>query len=154
MSFIQITRLTALSLLLIACADKTIKTVPIKPPVLEVKTSVTPPKIKLSAAKNITILPIWVEDHRLVNYISAIGTSKVKRFGGDQAQYNAAMQHARRNLSIAFKQYQTSLSEKSPEIDNQKTNVSTLMFKNVIVKEEWKHPKTGQLYLWVVIPAF
>ena len=139
--------------LLLACGKQTVKQVPIN--------NTPQPVAKKQAVKaqpeNTIILPIWVEDHRLVNYISAIGTAELHQWG-EQVQYNAAMQDARRNLSIEFKKHNEALhalkvKSMSPqseyEIDQ---SIETLLLENAIVQEEWKNPETGRIYLWLIIP--
>ena len=108
----------------------------------------------------IVIPPIWVEDPRLIKHISAIGSSEIKQWGGELAQYNAAMQEARSKLKIEFKKHRDALEklktmntslESEEEIDQR---IQTLLLENAIVQEEWRHPKSGRLYLWLVIPGF
>jgi hypothetical protein len=140
--------------LLFACGGQTVKPKPAqKPP--------QPAAEKGSISteqKSTTILPIWVEDHRLVNYISAIGSSGLQALGGEQAQYNAAMQEARKNLSIEFKKHLYALEVRNKNIptaeyeDEINQRVEMLLLENAIVQEEWKHPETGRIYLWLIIP--
>ena len=110
--------------------------------------------------ENRLIPPIWIDDPRLVNYITAVGSSGLQKWGGEQAQYIAAMQDAQLNLSIAFKKYQNALehlkrkeSVDQPENDIEQ-NIKIFLLENAIVQEEWKHPETERLYLWLIIPDF
>lgn len=139
--------------LLLACGKQTIKQVPIN----NTPQPVAKKQAVKTLQKNTVILPIWVEDHRLVNYISAIGTAELQQWG-EQVQYNAAMQDARRNLSIQFKKHHEALQalkikamtpQSEYEIDQ---SIETLLLENAIVQEEWQHPETGRIYLWLIIP--
>lgn len=155
----------------LACGKQTVKQAPINnmpQPVVKKQTvkqapinNTLQPVVKKQAIKtqqkNTAILPIWVEDHRLVNYISAIGTAEPQEWG-EQAQYNVAMQDARHNLSIEFKKHHEALQalkikamtpQSEVEIDQ---SIETLLLENAIVQEEWKHPETGRIYLWMIIP--
>lgn len=140
--------------LLFACGEQTVKPKPVQKPPQPVTEKAPIP----AEQESTTILPIWVEDHRLVNYISAIGSSDLQSFGGEQAQYNAAMQEARKNLSIEFKKHlyaleahdtNTPAAEYEDEINQR---VEMLLLENAIVQEEWKHPETGRVYLWLIMP--
>lgn len=139
--------------LLLACGKQTVKQVSID--------NTTQPIVKNQAEKSqhesTVTFPIWVEDHRLVNYISVIGTAERQEWG-EQAQYNAAMLDARHNLSIEFKKHREALralkiKSMPPQSEyNFDQSIETLLLENAIVQEEWKHPGTGRIYLWLIIP--
>ncbi len=139
--------------LLLACGKQTVK----QPPINNAPQPVVKKQSIKIQQKSTVILPIWVEDHRLVNYISAIGTAELQEWG-EQAQYNVAMKNARHNLSIEFKKHHEALQAlkiksmiQQPEVEIDQS-IETLLLENAIVQEEWKHPKTGRLYLWMIIP--
>lgn len=147
MSVIKNTLTLCVCLLLFGCGKQTVK-----------PSTVQKPPMPTAVLKNTTILPLWLEDHRLVNYISAIGSSAVQKIGGEQAQYNVAMAEARINLSNEYKKYLQALNVRNKiattrqSNDDIKQRVEMLLFENAIVQEEWQHPETGRIYLWLIIP--
>ena len=104
------------------------------------------------------IPPIWVEDPRLVRHIAVSGSAAPARWGGEQAQYNVAMQAARDNLQTEFKKHRDALQKIKNNIPGEQSNIeidrriNQLLLENAIVRAEWKHPGSGKLYLWLVIP--
>jgi len=109
-------------------------------------------------ANNDIIPPIWVEDPRLVRHIAVSGSAAPARWGGEQAQYNTAMQVARANLQTEFKKHRDALQKIKNNIPGEHSNseidqrINRLLLENAIVQAEWKHPTNGTLYLWLVIP--
>jgi len=110
------------------------------------------------AAHHDIVPPIWVEDPRLLNHIAVSGSAVPAQWGGEQAQYNAAMQDARANLQTEFKKHRTALQKIKNNIPGEHSNteidqrINQLLLENAIVQSEWKHPANGTLYLWLVIP--
>jgi len=104
------------------------------------------------------IPPIWVDDPRLVRHIAVSGSAEPARWGGEQAQYNTAMQAARNNLQTEFKKHRDALQKIKNNIPGEHSNIeierriNQLLLENAIVQAEWKHPINGRLYLWLVIP--
>lgn len=102
--------------------------------------------------------PLWLDDPRLSGYIVAIGSSGPQQWGGEQAQYLSAMDNAQQELSTEFKKHQKALldlKKKQPAQDKDiDQKIKTLLLHDAIVKEEWKDPKTGRLYLWLVLPEY
>lgn len=102
--------------------------------------------------------PLWLDDPRLNGHIVAIGSSGPQKWGGEQAQYLSAMDNAQQELSIEFKKHQKALlalKNKQPLQDKDiDQKIKTLLLHDAIVKEEWKDPKTGRLYLWLVLPEY
>jgi len=104
------------------------------------------------------ISPIWVEDPRLVSHIAVSGSAEPARWGGEQAQYNMAMQAARVNLQTEFKKHRDALQKIKNNIPGEHSNteidqrINQLLLENAVVRAEWRHPSSGKLYLWLVIP--
>lgn len=92
-------------------------------------------------------LPHWFKKPQLDNHISVIGSAGQQRWGGEQAQYLAAMEDAQRLLEAEFKNKNSSVIDKNLE-----EKIKKLLLHKAIVKDEWSDPKTGQLYLWLVLP--
>jgi len=142
--------LLACIFLLQACGTSSVKKTPVDTgePVMN-----TTPETKTVKA---TDHPLWLDDPRLPEHIVAVGSSGLKKWGGEQAQYLAAMEDAQQQLSTEFKQQQMkrlALEKKNaPQDQDIDQKIKTLLLHNAIVKEEWKDLKTGRLYLWLVLP--
>ena len=133
-----------------ACGSSAVK----KEPVVDSKSTVN--ATPNSAPAVIKDHPAWLDDPRLSGHIVAIGSAGLQKWGGEQAQYLSAMENAQQELSIEFKKHQKALLElkkKQPAQDKDlDQKIKTLLLHDAIVKEEWKDPKTNQLYLWLVLP--
>lgn len=148
MFLIKETLVLCTCLVLLACGENTVK----EPPQPNTK-AFAPIK-----TENNTVLPFWVEDHRLANYLSVIGSSDIQKIGGEQAQYNVAMQKARDKLRIEFQKNRDDFNAVKRKNSNYQSqdeineSIETLMLENAIVQAEWTHPETGRIYLWLIIP--
>ena len=101
--------------------------------------------------------PHWFKKPHLDNHISVIGSAGQQRWGGQQAQYLAAMEDAQDRLEAEFKNHQQAmqkLKNKTTSVVDQDIDekIKKLLLHKAIVKDEWTDPKTGQLYLWLVLP--
>lgn len=112
------------------------------------------------ATTNVPDHPLWLDDPRLANHIAVIGSSAVKKWGGEQAQYMQAMENAQANLSIEFKKHQAAIlalkhkNQQATSDTELSDSINELLFENAIIKEEWLDQETGYLYLWLVLPDF
>lgn len=122
------------SFLILACASETVKQENTKPlAAQEVNAS------DLMLAQGTLNKPGWVDKPELFNHLAAVGSSAIKNVGGDQAQYLAAMEQAQARLNILFKKQPGNAERELP-------------LHKAIVKDEWRHPETGRLYLWLILP--
>jgi len=113
-------------------------------------------KPEQAAAKD---YPHWFKNPQLENHISVIGSAGQQRWGGQQAQYLAAMEDAQHKLEDEFKQHQQAMqklkNKTTTAVDqNLDEKIKSLLLHKAIVKQEWIDPKTGQLYLWLVLPNY
>ncbi len=127
----------------------------VKPePTTKKVTSTTVEKPEQPATKD---YPHWFKSPHLDNHICVIGSAGQQRWGGQQAQYLAAMEDAQRRLEDEFKNHQQAmqkLKNKTASVVDQDIDekIKKLLLHKAIVKDEWNDPKTGQLYLWLVLP--
>jgi len=141
--------LSILTSLLIACSSSAPVIEP-EPPITKVKNNT----IEQPVTKD---YPHWFKSPHLDHHISVIGSAGPQRWGGQQAQYLAAMEDAQRRLENEFKNHQQTmqkLKNKTTNVIDQDINekIKKLLLHKAIVKDEWSDPKTGQLYLWLVLP--
>lgn len=143
------------SLLLAACANKEIKTEPEVTPRAQ-----TVIKNTTNEKKQHKDYPHWLDKPELENHIAVVGTAGPQKWGGEQAQYLAAMEDAQKNLNTEFKKHQQAvqnISNTSGTVatdENIEEKIESLLLHKAIVKEEWIDPETSHLYLWLVLPGY
>lgn len=109
-------------------------------------------------------LPIWVYQPDYESSLGAVGIAKKQEIGGYDAQKRLAVVIAQAELSkqvellvnseletektVIESEAKQSYQEKLKSLSKQETQQ---LIKNAIVKDEWLNPKTGDLYVWVVI---
>ncbi|MFH1096819.1 MAG: hypothetical protein V1749_04920 [Candidatus Desantisbacteria bacterium] len=104
--------------------------------------------------------PIWVYQPNYGGVLGAVGIAKKQEKGGYVAQKRLAIIIAQAEIA---KQIEVMVNT---ELQTEKTMInqdyyskfSSLsrqetqqLIKNAVVKDEWIHPETGDLYIWVVI---
>lgn len=104
--------------------------------------------------------PHWIDHPELQNHLSVTGSAGLQKWGGEQAQYLSAMDDAHTKLQQLFKQHREAVIKLKKQNktytsdENLNENIKTLLLQYAIVKAEWKDPKNGRLYLWLVLPGY
>jgi len=107
--------------------------------------------------------PIWVYNPNYGGYIGAVGIAK-KDVGGYTEQKRIAVMVAQANLAKQIKLlvnstiYTEKILISKKDYEEYKSKLKSLSkqeaqayLKNTVVKDEWIDPKTGDLYVWVVL---
>ncbi len=107
--------------------------------------------------------PVWVYNPNYGGYIGAVGIAK-KVKGGYSQQKRLAVIIAQSNLAKQIRLIvNTKIYTKKIKIDKNSFEIyksylkslskqeADVYLKNIIVKDEWIDPKTGDLYVWVVL---
>jgi hypothetical protein len=109
-------------------------------------------------------LPAWVLNPDKQGYLSVIGSAPKQDLGGRDAQFRVALTKAHQELAQMVRlQVQSSSSFKSETHNGavvaQDADIETKLQTSVGLRldaarviEEWTHPQTGELYLWLVTP--
>ena len=108
--------------------------------------------------------PIWVYNPNYGGYLGAVGIAKKLQSGGYPKQKRIAIMVAKANLAkqinliVNSKVYTEKIRISKKDYEEYKTKLYSLskhsakaFLKNVVVKDEWIDPKTGDLYVWVVL---
>ena len=108
-------------------------------------------------------LPYWFYNPNLTSFYGVAVKAQVQKFGGREAQMRAAMTMARveiaKNARVQIRSSQTSATTATnkglSEYSDTNTQISTgevLRLDEVFLKEQWVHPETGELYIWLLMP--
>lgn len=108
--------------------------------------------------------PVWVYNPNYGGYLGAVGIAKKLQKGGYPQQKKIAIMIAKANLAkqinliVNSEVYTEKIRISKKDYEEYKTKLYSLskhnakaFLKNVIVKDEWIDPKTGDLYVWVVL---
>ena len=104
--------------------------------------------------------PDWFYNPDIPGYIGVSTTASPQSFGGIEAQQRVAESKARAELGrMARVQVQSrNLIRKSDQegVDMQTasrlSSAEMLDLSRMEVREQWLHPTTGDLYIWVLVP--
>ena len=110
-----------------------------------------------------TAYPAWVLNPDKPGYIGAVGAAPRQEHGGREAQFRVAQLKSYQVLAQMQRAHvsstnQTFIEERGDKVlrnDRITTKLNSevaLGAGDVKVLEEWVDPKTGELYLWVVVP--
>lgn len=142
-----------LTCLIIACGSE-----PVKPEKVNTTAKTPPASASKPAMEKSKDHPDWLQQPQLENHIAVIGSAGPQKWGGEQAQYLAAIEDAQLKLEAAFKKHQQAVTKQktaSSATDKQlDEKIKDLLLHQAIVKEEWLDFKSGQLYLWLVLPGY
>ncbi len=125
----------------------------------------------LSACNNTSIttktdvaLPAWFYDPSFPGYVGVTASAPPQSIGGVEGQRRAALLMARAEMA-RMQGVQVTASSKTT-VTSSKTGVQfsnadmrrlgttqLLQLNNAEIKQEWVHPATGELYLWLVFPV-
>ena len=119
--------------------------------------------LSCASSQNEIKLPFWVNNPDIPNFYGVSTKAKVQKFGGRDAQFRVAMTMARVDIAKAARVHiysaeksKTSTSDKGTSfLSDTSTQISTaesLRLDKVFVKEQWHHPETDELYIWVLMP--
>lgn len=105
-------------------------------------------------------LPDWFYNPDIPGYIGISTTAAPQSFGGLEAQQRVAESKARAELGrMARVQVQSkNLIRKSDQegvdmrTDSRLSSAEILDLSRMEVREQWLHPTTGDLYIWVLLP--
>ncbi len=109
-------------------------------------------------------LPFWYENPSYPGYIGVTASAMPQKIGGIEGQRRAALLMARAEMAKMKNVQVQSLSETVTTTTNSGVRFSNedyrrigstqaLQLYNVVVKDEWIHPETGELFLWLVYPV-
>lgn len=109
-------------------------------------------------------LPAWYDDPSYPGYIGVIASAPPQSMGGLEGQRRAALLLARAEMARMKSVQVQSLSLTSTTTTGSGVTFSNedfrrvgstqlLQLNNVVVKDEWIHPQTGELFLWLVYPV-
>ena len=109
-------------------------------------------------------LPVWVYNPNYGGYLGAVGIAKKPNKGGYPAQKRLAVMIAQSNLAkqirllVNAKVYTEKLRISKKDYEIYKSKIESLSkqeasayLRNTVIKDEWIDPKTGDLYVWVVL---
>ena len=109
-------------------------------------------------------LPVWVYNPNYGGYLGAVGIAKKPARGGYPQQKRIAIMIAQSNLAkqirvlVNAEVYTEKLRISKGDFETYKSKLKSLSkqeanayLKNTVVKDEWIDPKTGDLYVWVVL---
>ena len=98
---------------------------------------------------------------QLDGYLTAVGSAMAQEIGGLESQRRVALLRARADLAKNVRVYvskQLSIRKQSdaasPQVDQQIKirAVELQQMDKAIVKSEWLNKKTGELFIWYVVP--
>jgi hypothetical protein len=109
-------------------------------------------------------LPAWYEDPSYPGYIGVTASAPPQSIGGLEGQRRAALLIARAEMARMQSVQMQSLSLSSTTTTSAGVTFSNedfrragstqiLQLNNVEVMDEWIHPETGELFLWLVYPV-
>lgn len=109
-------------------------------------------------------LPAWYEDPSYPGYIGVTASAPPQSMGGLEGQRRAALLIARAEMARMKSVQVQSLSLTSTTVTGSGVTFSNedfrragstqlLQLNNVEVRDEWMHPETGELFLWLVYPV-
>ena len=109
-------------------------------------------------------LPAWYNDPSLPGYIGVTASAPPQSMGGLEGQRRAALLIARAEMARMKSVQVQSLSQSSTTTTGSGVTYSNddfrragstqlLQLNNVVIKDEWIHPETGELFLWLVYPV-
>ncbi len=147
---------------------KTIKAIPEKPKTKTAIKKYIPPKEKIFKVKTKYPIkngyPVWVFNPNYNGYLGAVGIAKKIKGKGYPEQKRIAVMVAKSNLAkqirlvVNSEVYTEKLRISRKDYEEYKSKLRSLSkhsahayLKNVVVKDEWIDPKTGDLYVWVVL---
>ena len=109
-------------------------------------------------------LPVWVYNPNYGGYLGAVGIAKKPARGGYPQQKRIAIMIAQSNLAkqirllVNAEVYTEKLRISKGDFETYKSKLKSLSkqeasayLRNTVVKDEWIDPKTGDLYVWVVL---
>ncbi|EDP73807.1 LPP20 family lipoprotein [Hydrogenivirga sp. 128-5-R1-1] len=109
-------------------------------------------------------LPVWVYNPNYGGYLGAVGIAKKPQRGGYPQQKRIAIMIAQSNLAkqirllVNAEIYTEKLRISKKDYEIYKSKLKSLSkqeasayLRNTVVKDEWIDPKTGDLYVWVVL---
>ena len=104
--------------------------------------------------------PFWVDNPNLSSFNGIVGSATVQKIGGIEGQRRVAMLKARAEYSKQFKasvESTTNIIQNSEGLssmqDQKKISAgNAISFGDAMVKEEWVHPETKELFIWVLLP--
>ena len=108
--------------------------------------------------------PAWYEDPSYPGYIGVTASAPPQSMGGLEGQRRAALLIARAEMARMKSVQVQSLSLSSTTTTAAGVTFSNedfrlagstqiLQLNNVVVKDEWINPETGELFLWLVYPV-
>ena len=109
-------------------------------------------------------LPAWYYDPSYPGYIGVTASAPPQSMGGLEGQRRAALLIARAEMARMKSAQVQSLSQTSTTTTSSGVTFSNEDFRrvgstqllqlgNVEIKDEWIHPETGELFLWLVYPV-
>jgi hypothetical protein len=109
-------------------------------------------------------LPVWYDDPSLPGYVGVTASAPPQSIGGLEGQRRAALLIARAEMARMKSVQVQSLSQSSTTTTSSGVTFSNedfrrvgstqlLQLNNVVVKDEWINPETGELFLWLVYPV-
>jgi hypothetical protein len=109
-------------------------------------------------------LPAWYDDPSLPGYIGVTSSAPPQSMGGLEGQRRAALLIARAEMARMKSVQVQSLSQSSTTTTSSGVTFSNedfrragstqlLQLNNVVVRDEWIHPQTGEMFLWLVYPV-
>lgn len=111
-----------------------------------------------------SIYPHWVENPALKGYLSVVGSARVQKSGNPAAQHRVAMLTARAELSRVYNSHVENTSDSSTTTSSSGTyqhtdssssrvrSSSALQLSDAVVLEQWTHPDTKELFIWLALP--
>ena len=133
--------------------------------ILQENKSIQPKELKIKTKYPLKNgYPVWVYNPNYGGYLGAVGIAKKTQKGGYPQQKKIAIMIANANLAkqinliINSEVYTEKIRISKKDYEEYKTKLRSLskhsakaFLKNTIVKDEWIDPKTGDLYVWVVL---
>lgn len=109
-------------------------------------------------------LPKWIDNPEYPGYVGITASAQPQRMGGIEAQRRVAHMLARaemarvRSTSVQSKsRIETTVSNTGVKISSddfrRASTAQALQLNDVKVIEEWTHPETGELFLWLAYPV-
>ncbi len=119
--------------------------------------------VKSSAGDDQVMPPDWFYNPGNNQYLGVTGAAPVQDFGGIDAQRRVALIRARAELGRIAKVHVDSENNINTTVNSngvvkssnsyiKLTSAEVLDLIDAEIKEEWIHPKTGELYIWLVLP--
>ncbi|MDH5391634.1 MAG: hypothetical protein OEY11_00480 [Gammaproteobacteria bacterium] len=105
-------------------------------------------------------LPDWFYNPNIPGYVGVSSIAPPQSFGGIKAQQRVAELKAQAELGRMKQllvQSETRLHQSNQQKSDMQTqsrlsSATTLDLSRTMVREQWLHPKTGDLYLWMLAP--